>query len=224
MIRYIGVWDTVGALSVPANRLTKCWQPCAATYRFYDSILRIHVKYASHALAIDERLGLFQPVLWNTNQPPAQDQVVRQVWFAGVHADIGGGYAEHEPADLAFLWMLAQVDPLLALDTDAIGAERDTTEIYGQGTLNDSCTGALYKATAKRRTVGPGAGQYVHESVIERFQYRGFSTSPGFNFAGLPVWKRDAFEQTFAWSKAGRWMSGPHLPGRRQIVCDRVLK
>ena len=69
-IRCIGVWDTVGALGVPTNRLTKYWQPCAATYRFYNSTLGNHVKYAFHALAIDERRGPFQPVLWNTGQPP----------------------------------------------------------------------------------------------------------------------------------------------------------
>src|SRR4051794_5323935 len=51
-IHCIGVWDTVGALGVPGNRVLKNWHPCAETYRFYDTTLGTHVNYAFQALAI----------------------------------------------------------------------------------------------------------------------------------------------------------------------------
>ncbi|MFL5285601.1 MAG: T6SS phospholipase effector Tle1-like catalytic domain-containing protein, partial [Rhodopila sp.] len=129
-IRCIGVWDTVGALGVPRNRLLKGWHPCAETFRFHDTSRGSHVEHAFQALAIDERREPFEPVLWTAPRNPLEKQVICQVWFAGVHADIGGGYADHGPAAIPFLWMLGQVAPLLALDEDAIRYELDTSEEY----------------------------------------------------------------------------------------------
>ncbi|PPQ31825.1 hypothetical protein CCS01_16540 [Rhodopila globiformis] len=223
-IRCIGVWDTVGALGVPRNRVLKNWHPCAETYRFYDTSLGSHVRYAFQALAIDERREPFAPALWNTTRDPAPDQMIRQVWFAGVHADVGGGYADHGPADIPFVWMLAQVDPLLALDLNAIPPELDTTEPYDRGGLHESFEGPLWKwAGEKRRTVGPGASQYVHETVLERFGYRGYPTNPDFDFKALPVWRRDSFERDFAWSQAAPPPPSPSLPGRKPSLCGKVV-
>jgi hypothetical protein len=146
------------------------------------------------------------------------------VWFAGVHADIGGGYAENGPADISFIWMLAQLAPLLTLDLLGIPDELDTTEDYGFGTLNESFSGLLTMAGEKRRTVGPGAYQYVHETARTRFGYRGYPINPDFDFDKLPVWPRDAFEQGFAWSKTGPFAAWPAVPGRRQSFCAKMLK
>nr|WP_294505673.1 DUF2235 domain-containing protein [uncultured Rhodopila sp.] len=223
-IRCIGVWDTVGALGVPRSLLTQYWQPCAETYRFYDTTLGPNVQYAFQALAIDERRALFEPVLWNTTKALAPDQVVRQVWFAGVHADIGGGYSRHGPADLSFLWMLAQVAPLLELDLSSIPEELDTTEPYGNGTLNDSFKGILKLGGEKRRSVGPGANQYVHETALLRRGYHGYPTNPDFDWTALPVWPRDSFEKDFAWSTTAPWAPWPPLPGARQGPCAKVVK
>jgi hypothetical protein len=224
-IRCIGVWDTVGEMGVPRNRLLKGWSPCAQTYKFYDTTLGAHVQYAFQALAIDERRAPFEPVLWNTVQEPTPDQVIRQVWFAGVHADIGGGYAEHGPADISFLWMLAQVEPLLTLDLDALAHERDTTEEYGRGMLNESFHGLLYHwAGEKRRTVGPGASQYAHETALDRIGYRGYPTNPAFNLKALPVWPRDAFERRYAWSKTAPPPAQPHLPGSPKSACSKLVR
>jgi hypothetical protein len=223
-IRCIGVWDTVGALGVPKSVVTQYWQPCEETYRLYDTTLGPHVQYAFQALAIDERRALFEPVLWNTTKDPAPGQVVRQVWFAGVHADVGGGYPEHGPADLSFLWMLAQVEPLLALDRLGIPDELDTTQAYAKGTLNDSFKGLLKLGGEKRRSVGPGANQYVHETALLRMDYRGYPINPDFDFAALPVWGRDSFEKNYEWSVTKPCPPWPPLPGRKPGVCAKVVK
>jgi hypothetical protein len=223
-IMCIGVWDTVGALGVPRNRLARHWHPCAENYQFYDTTLGTHVKYAFQALAIDERREPFQPVLWNTTQEPAADQVIRQVWFAGVHVDIGGGYPEHGAADLSFLWMLAQVDPLLTLDLEAVLEERDTTEPYAHGTLHESFKGPLWRwAGQKHRTVGPGANQFVHETALDRRGYKDYPRNPDFDFDKLPAWPRDAFEKTYAWSVTARPLEPPHLPGPARTFCTRMV-
>ena len=103
-VRMIGVWDTVGALGIPLRGahlipwLNRRWQ-------FHDTDLSSRVTAAFHALAIDERRGPFGPTLWR-KQPEATDQTLEQVWFAGAHSDVGGGYPEPELAEIALLWMV----------------------------------------------------------------------------------------------------------------------
>ncbi len=101
-IRCIGVWDTVGSLGIPITGvhllkvLNRPWQ-------FHDTDLSSQVDAAFHALAIDERRGPFTPTLWSRPDP---DQQVEQVWFSGVHSDVGGGYSDDDLADIALLWMV----------------------------------------------------------------------------------------------------------------------
>ena len=84
-VRFIGVWDTVGALGIPLRGLSKL---TAHRHEFHDVELSRYVKHACHALAIDERRGPFRPSLWRAQPKPGQ--IVEQVWFAGVHSDVGG--------------------------------------------------------------------------------------------------------------------------------------
>lgn len=77
---------------------------------------------AFQALAIDEKREPFRPAIWN-KQPSDQPQEVKQVWFAGVHCDVGGGYATHELADVTLLWMSRQaLRYQLAIDQDQLMA------------------------------------------------------------------------------------------------------
>jgi uncharacterized protein (DUF2235 family) len=106
-IQFIGVWDTVGALGIPA--LGPRWlQPVVTRinrrWAFHDTNLSTHVKGAFHALAIDEQRSAFAPTLWH-QQPGADGQEVKQVWFTGVHCDVGGGYPDTSLSDLTLLWM-----------------------------------------------------------------------------------------------------------------------
>jgi uncharacterized protein (DUF2235 family) len=111
-IHFIGVWDTVGALGIPVpgpgwlepvlNRFNRRWA-------FHDTELSSWVKGAFHALAIDEQRSAFRPALWH-QQPGAaeQGQELKQVWFAGSHCDVGGGYKETGLSDITLLWMVDQ--------------------------------------------------------------------------------------------------------------------
>jgi uncharacterized protein (DUF2235 family) len=102
-IHFVGVWDTVGSLGIPIDGirvpfLTKRWS-------FHDTTLSSHVRFAYHALAIDERRGPFKPTLWQ-QQEHATEQTLEQVWFAGVHCDVGGGYSDPALAEIPLLWMV----------------------------------------------------------------------------------------------------------------------
>jgi uncharacterized protein (DUF2235 family) len=89
-------------------------------HQFYDTTLCGDVVYAKHAISIDENRKDFARVPWDPAKPadPSKKRPVRdddkniffeQVWFAGVHSDIGGGYAENESrlSDITLRWMLA---------------------------------------------------------------------------------------------------------------------
>jgi uncharacterized protein (DUF2235 family) len=102
-IQFVGVWDTVGALGIPIDGfrpplLSRLW-------RFHDTKLSRSVRHAYHALAIDERRRPFRPTVWE-QQSGARDQTVEQVWFAGVHCDVGGGYRDPALSEIPLLWMV----------------------------------------------------------------------------------------------------------------------
>ncbi len=102
-VRFIGVWDTVGALGVPIRWLNGLG---ARRHRFHDVGLGGHIANAFHAVAIDEGRRPFEPTLWTCR--PREGQTVQQLWFPGVHSDVGGGRADTRLADGALLWIWAR--------------------------------------------------------------------------------------------------------------------
>jgi hypothetical protein len=190
-VECLGVWDTVGALGIPGSRL------CAQTFAFHETELGRHVRHAFQALAIDERRGNFQPAVWVPFDPDRaaqsrqfcahaaepQDfsgpfQVLKQVWFPGVHSNIGGGYPEHGMSDASFLWMLAQLDAhrLLGLDrTCIIGAlSPEPSQIYAGGTMYNSRSfvWCLLGAPVPRPVCIISATEAIHESAWLRREAR----------------------------------------------------
>ena len=125
-IRFVGVWDTVGALGIPfsgnalVDRLNEPWH-------FHDTRLSSTVDHARQALAIDERRRPFAPAVW---APPTSDDVPRrQVWFPGVHSDVGGGYPERQLADVTLRWMVdGAADAGLAFRAGTPGVAPDAAD------------------------------------------------------------------------------------------------
>jgi uncharacterized protein (DUF2235 family) len=105
-IKFIGVWDTVGSLGIPLPWY-KLWNK--NKYHFHDVTLSSWVENACQALAIDERRKLFTPTLWQKSNTvkndPNHPQRMEQRWFAGVHSNIGGGYADTGLSDIALSWL-----------------------------------------------------------------------------------------------------------------------
>lgn len=102
-IRFIGVWDTVGALGIPEDVAFLSLLNQSSKYGFHDTRLSPCVKTARHAMAIDEHRQTFMPTLWSDIP---LDRDVQQIWFPGVHADVGGGYIQHGLSDGALEWMM----------------------------------------------------------------------------------------------------------------------
>ncbi len=107
-IFFIGVWDTVGALGIPLGWARWIGK---SKYDFHDTELSERIRYAYHALAIDERRKSFVPTLWTRpkgrgHQEGVTKQTLEQVWFAGAHSNVGGGYEDQGLSDITFLWMI----------------------------------------------------------------------------------------------------------------------
>ena len=116
-IRMIGVWDTVGSLGIPS--VIGKVEP--VLYGFLDTALSANVLNAYHALAIDEMRCEFPPTLWES--APVPGQTVEQVWFCGVHSDVGGGEPDDGDgttalSDITLGWMMSKAAALgLQFDT-----------------------------------------------------------------------------------------------------------
>lgn len=111
--------------------------------RFYDVTLNPNVNYARHAISIDENRADFVRVPWKpsdamkTPVDSAGNTCFEQIWFPGVHADVGGGYDENNArlSDIALKWMLASMSivpnglkhdsTVLNLHPDSIGRQHD---------------------------------------------------------------------------------------------------
>jgi uncharacterized protein (DUF2235 family) len=121
-IRFIGVWDTVGALGIPVTGV-----PLLTAFNrrwtFHDTGLSSSVQAAFHALAIDEQRRPFEPTLWRT-QPHSEGQRVEQVWFVGSHCGVGGGELDSSLSDITLLWMAdrARSCGLTLLSSDSSGS------------------------------------------------------------------------------------------------------
>lgn len=126
IITCLAVWDTVGSYGIPtgyglgglARRLTS-W-----TKGFHDRDFGPCVRVGLHALSIDEHRRGFAPTAWTfgDRKKLSAGQQVEQVWFSGVHSNVGGSYRLSGLSDLALIWVMARVADLtkLEFDTDLI--------------------------------------------------------------------------------------------------------
>jgi uncharacterized protein (DUF2235 family) len=134
-LKMVGVWDTVGSLGIPAI----FGEVDLTQYGFLDTNLHPDVLNAYQALAIDERRRQFPPTLWTPLSPPVPGQTVEQVWFAGVHCDVGGGYPETGLSDITFSWMIGKAQGLgLRIDPAAWAQYRLLPAENALGLLHES--------------------------------------------------------------------------------------
>lgn len=185
-IRFLGVWDTVGALGIPlsglrfVNLINRRWQ-------FHDTELSSSVDSAFHALAIDERRGPFRPTPW-TRAGGAAGQQREQVWFAGSHSDVGGGCPDPALAEIPLLWLADRARGRgLTFEPDAFaragdgGADdrRQTGEVVAPdplGRLHESRFGPYRLLPPHVRRIGAADGghEYVAAPAVARQRTAGY--------------------------------------------------
>jgi uncharacterized protein (DUF2235 family) len=147
-IRFVGVFDTVGALGIPG--------PSRDRMKFHDVSLGPTVEHARQALAIDERRMTFEPCIWTIDPALPEEKrprSVEQVWFEGVHSDVGGGYANKESglSQISLAWMVSEAAARgLVFDPGTLAAQFDPG---ARVELHDSLSGP-YKAINLVRNAG----------------------------------------------------------------------
>lgn len=149
---FIGVWDTVASLGYFLGK------------RFFDADLHPETPYGYHALSIDEQRRKFLPSIWNEDNEVA-GQIIEQVWFPGVHSDVGGSYQERGLSDGALQWLLTRAENAGLRLKPGWNANyrRDSTEPNAQ---HQSRT-RWWKLWPKvHRTIPEGAR--IHRSAIDR--------------------------------------------------------
>lgn len=153
---------------------------------FYDRFLDPRIRYARHALAIDERRADFARVEWGsggqTGPERSKDEPewFQQIWFAGCHSDIGGGYPEQESrlSDVSLQWMVEQVESL----RDPVRIDHTKLHLFPSPTGMQHCEVETlldrYPAWWPTRwrfgwaedARKEAAGAPLHPSVLERFE------------------------------------------------------
>ncbi|WP_211214972.1 DUF2235 domain-containing protein [Microbulbifer variabilis] len=102
-IYFLGVWDTVGALGVPGfSALSE-----SGKYAWHDTELSGNIKYAYHAVALDEHRSTYDTSLWSgeSGKKKERQTEVEQRWFIGAHANVGGGYVYDSLSEIPLYWM-----------------------------------------------------------------------------------------------------------------------
>ncbi|CAG1998714.1 unnamed protein product [Fusarium graminearum] len=171
----LALWDTVSSLhhSPPKTYLdpVKTQPPW-------------NVKYAFHALALEEHRGLFKPDVW-TGDYPAGVKVLKQCWFRGVHSHVGGSNEQwsNNLTNVSLSWIIAQLkeNGLVSFDKDQLkrvfasdGTAKTTFQSRKDVGMKDS-DNALWKflafgagEKAALRTPGNGTNEFLHWSVVSQ--------------------------------------------------------
>ncbi|MCC5963904.1 MAG: DUF2235 domain-containing protein [Rhodobacteraceae bacterium] len=211
----LGLFDTVSSVFE--------WGQSGPRFRAHASTsVNPSVAAIRHAIALDERRALYQPLLWPGGQSyfgnrfergRATPQDLREMWFAGVHSDVGGGYPETRAGlgKVALDWMIRE--------TEALGVQ------YRQTTINRLVLGRQGDGPSPRY-VAPDPMARAQESLnlgwlltgmIPRRVPHGMRTS---NIGGLylPLWRRRfvpdeaLVHESVAVRQATPALASPNLP------------
>ncbi|KAI4154296.1 MAG: hypothetical protein LQ340_001763 [Diploschistes diacapsis] len=176
-------------------------------YSFYDTGLDESIENAFQALALDEQRAAFTPALWEKSS--RSTTILRQVWFPGVHSNVGGGYPDQEVSNITLAWMIAQLEPFIDFHPNYIQEQHHATysyyeksgqeprpwsfgEIYNSrkaifalGGKKIRTPGAYYRidsATGRpTRKLLKNTNEFIHPSV----RSRSFLNAPGVEDKGL---------------------------------------
>ena len=140
---FLGLWDTVSSVGWILDPIHTKGGHLPYTAALPD------VSVVRHAVSIDERRAFFRQNL--VHLAPHTNQDLKEVWFAGVHSDVGGSYAEHESglSKIALRWMLCEaqsaglrLDPQRAIDV--LGGKVPYVPPNPKGILHQSLHGVWY--------------------------------------------------------------------------------
>lgn len=171
-IRFLGVWDTVGALGIPDHLLLDSLDQ-ENLFQFHNTELSHQVETARHAVSLDEMRESYVPTLWSNAQSHPD---AREIWFAGVHSDIGGGYDDPDLGNITLNWMMDEASSAgLSFEASPMSPPENPS-----GQLHDSAKSQFWQMLGLRPRGTPrlSDSDRVHETV--RVRQRDQSLRPSY--------------------------------------------
>jgi len=168
-VEMLGVWDTVASFGIPVNVLGVKFHEINL---FKDFTIAPNIRHAYHLLAVDERRDAFKPTLMNHSR-----RGIDEIWFPGVHSDVGGGFDRRRLADITLKFMVDRAQELgLVFHPDSL--EEIAPNPKGLGVLHQKdrwgdlmLSNRRIKVLANNKPVRSKPAK-VHESVLGRMQER----------------------------------------------------
>ncbi len=199
-IEFVGVWDTVDAYGLPVDELTDGIDRWIWPLSMPECRLSPKVQKACHALALDDERNTFHPVLWDeskgnttavrdvlsgkskasaTSQEATsiEDEWISQVWFAGMHSNVGGGYPDDALSYVSLTWMTGEAkNHGLLFYQDSLDQFKAKADPLGR--IYDSRSGmkAYYRYNPRKIEVLANDPKItvrrpkIHHSVIDRLK------------------------------------------------------
>jgi hypothetical protein len=212
-IKAIGVWDTVGSLGVPRISFLESLGLQSKRMKdlaFWDTQLYDGIENAFQALALDERRAPFAPALWEKTSRNTRTNL-NQVWFPGVHSNIGGGYDDQDLSNITLAWMISRLEPFIDFYPGYIQslyqANRShykrtdqRTRWWSFGEIYNSMLGVYSLAGAKVRTPGsyyridPATGRPTKKLLKNTHEYIHASARSRTGLGGPGVQDRAVYE------------------------------
>jgi len=184
-VKFLGVFDTVAALGLPIpwvsvllDRLTP--------YKFHSFELSDTVVFARQALSINEERKTFAPVLWDALPASDPKDRMKQVWFCGVHTDVGGGYFEDDLSNISLRWMIkeATAKGLIIYEKSTAFQTLKNAPVNPDGVMHNEqkeFPGKLFKRAIRNWNTETHGDPCIHESVLKRNKNADNTNDPAFS-------------------------------------------
>lgn len=195
-VKFIGIFDTVGALGVPFPIFRKLK---GSAYPFLNTGLRQNNEYAFHAIAIDEHRKAFRETLWTnqnaTTAPPRPIERTEQRWFVGAHANVGGGCFSDPLAQLPLAWLTrkaASVGLSFAdFPAEPVSATAKISDSYAEfmsGAYRLLTFGVRFQRGIGVPPENEGPDVTTINETIDASVFDRWRGNPGYRPAGLAAW------------------------------------
>lgn len=171
-IKFLGVWDTVAAYGLPVDELTRAVNGVVWPMTFENKQLLDCVERARQAFSIDDERRTFFPIRWDKPKFGLGDPArLQQVWFAGSHSNVGGGYPDDRLAHVPLCWMIGEAAECgLVFKPEAVAEYWDLASETGRIYDSRSAYGIFYRYHPRSVVdlTEPDEVPLVHSSVILR--------------------------------------------------------
>jgi uncharacterized protein (DUF2235 family) len=172
--KFVGLWDTVAAYGLPVDELTRAWDRYVWPLSMGDRVPSTSIGKAFHALSIDDERQTFHPVLWtesqdsqNENSKHLDEERISQVWFSGVHSNVGGGYSDDALSYVPLCWIMNEAKTR-GLDFRKDDLEKFNAAAASNGPMNDSRKGVAGYYRYNPRKIEKLTSDGFHRVAIKR--------------------------------------------------------